>query len=112
MRATREAMQVYDLADWRLSQGFEPQMTRALNAAIRRQEPIVVTGWALRMLDDPEDVYGQSGSIHTMARLGLADERPQVQRLLDRFYWVTPSGTSRCAACSPPTASSAPRSAP
>lgn len=97
MRATREAMRAYGLTDWRLIEGSERQMTRALTAAIRRQEPIVVTGWvphwmfgrwALRMLDDPQGIYGQVGAIHTMVRPGLAVERPKVYRLLDNFHWT------------------------
>jgi glycine betaine/proline transport system substrate-binding protein len=44
--------------------------------------------WSLRFLDDPEDVYGGQGRIHTMARLGLAAERPDVHRFLDRFHWT------------------------
>jgi glycine betaine/proline transport system substrate-binding protein len=97
MRATREALAAYDLSGWRLIEGSEAQMTEALTNAIRRQEPIVVTGWvphwmfgrwSLRMLEDPEGIYGGSGSIHTMVREGLAEDMPAVNEFLDRFRWT------------------------
>lgn len=97
MRATVEAMRAYELRGWRLIEGSERQMTQALTEAIRRQEPIVVTGWvphwmfgrwALRMLDDPLGIYGKEGAIHTMVRKGLAEEVPAVYRFFDRFRWT------------------------
>ncbi|NBC47937.1 MAG: glycine/betaine ABC transporter substrate-binding protein [Gammaproteobacteria bacterium] len=96
MTATERAIDVYGLAGFRLISGNEATMTEALANAVARNRPIVVTGWvphwmfgrwSLRFLDDPEDVYGGSGRIHTMARLGLADERPRAAALLDRFEW-------------------------
>jgi glycine betaine/proline transport system substrate-binding protein len=96
MRATRRAMAVYGLDDYRLVEGSERRMTQALSEAIGRQQPILITGWvphwmfdrwALRFLDDPEGVYGGSGSIHTLVRPGLEREMPQVYVLLDRFHW-------------------------
>jgi glycine betaine/proline transport system substrate-binding protein len=96
MTATERAISVYGLAGFRLVAGSEHEMTEALARAIARNERIVVTGWephwmfgrwALRFLDDPDDVYGGRGSIHTMVRRGLADDAPEVYRLLDRFHW-------------------------
>jgi glycine betaine/proline transport system substrate-binding protein len=96
MRATRRAMTVYGLDRYRLVEGSEHSMTQALAEAIGRQQPIVVTGWvphwmfdrwALRFLDDPEGVYGGSGSIHTLVRPGLGQAMPRVTALLDRFHW-------------------------
>jgi glycine betaine/proline transport system substrate-binding protein len=43
--------------------------------------------WALRFLDDPKHIFGGEGTIHTMARKGLAAERPELYRFLDRFHW-------------------------
>jgi glycine betaine/proline transport system substrate-binding protein len=97
MRATREAMEVYGLGGFRLLEGSEGIMTDALATAIARQEWVVVTGWtphwmfgrwSLRFLEDPKGVYGGTGRIHTMVRDGLADDRPQVHRVLDRFVWT------------------------
>jgi glycine betaine/proline transport system substrate-binding protein len=97
MRRTREALQRYDLKGYRLIEGSEAEMTRALSDAIRRQEPIVVTGWiphwmfgrwSLRLLEDPLNVYGPGGKIHTLVRPGLQDELPVVYRFLDAFSWT------------------------
>jgi len=96
MAATRRALRDYHLDGFRLVEGSEASMTKALANAIARSEPIVITGWephwmfgrwALRFLDDPDDVYGDRGTIHTMVRRGLADDEPRVYRLLDRFNW-------------------------
>jgi glycine betaine/proline transport system substrate-binding protein len=96
MRAAERAIEAYDLAGWRLVEGSEAQMTAALTQAVRRQEPVVVTGWvphwmfgrwALRMLDDPKGIFGDAGAIHTLVRPGLGREMPEVQRFLDRFRW-------------------------
>lgn len=96
MRATREAMEAYGLHDYRLIEGSEQVMTDALSEAIARQEWVVVTAWTphwmfdrwlLRFLDDPKGVYGDTGSIHTMARRGLDRDMPRVYALLDRFHW-------------------------
>ncbi|EXJ14446.1 glycine betaine ABC transporter substrate-binding protein [Imhoffiella purpurea] len=97
MEATERALEVYDLRGFRLIDGSESSMTRALERAIQRQEPILVAGWtphwmfgrwSLRFLEDPKGVYGGRGNIHTMARLGLESDHPQVHALLDRFHWT------------------------
>ena len=96
MAATERALAAYDLDGFRLVPGSEQSMTAALAAAIARGEQIAVTGWephemfgrwSLRFLEDPADIYGGRGRIHTMARTGLADEDPPVHRLLDSFQW-------------------------
>lgn len=96
MRETREALEAYGLDDFRLIEGSEQSMTRALSHAIQRQEWIVVTGWvphwmfdrwSLRFLEDPKAIYGDAGRIHTLARPGLKAEQPRVHTLLDRFHW-------------------------
>lgn len=97
MKATERALAAYGLEGFRLVAGSEERMTRALERAIARQEPIVVTGWtphwmfgrwSLRFLDDPQGVYGGTGRIHTMARSGLEADRPEIWRFLDRFQWT------------------------
>ena len=103
MTATRRALTEYGLDGYRLVAGSEDAMTDALASAIARNERVVVTGWephwmfgrwSLRFLDDPANVYGGRGAIHTMARRGLADEAPALHRLLDRFRW-DPAAMSR-----------------
>ncbi|MFP4476178.1 MAG: glycine betaine ABC transporter substrate-binding protein [Desulfatibacillaceae bacterium] len=96
MYRTREAMDVYGLDDYRLVESSEVAMTAELSNAIRHQKWIVVTGWlphwsfarwSLKFLDDPRNVYGDRGRIHTFARPGLKGDNPEAWRFLDRFHW-------------------------
>lgn len=96
MLATRRAMKAYGLDKFRLVAGTEASMGEALQNAIQRNQPIVVTGWrphwqfgrwSLRFLDDPKNIYGHNGSIHTLVHPGLKQTMPRVVALLDRFHW-------------------------
>ena len=96
MRQTEAAMDAYGLEDFELVKGSEAGMVDELYRAIRRQEWIVVTGWVphwtfarwnLKFLDDPQNIYGGEGRIHTIVRTGLEAEMPEAFRVLDRFYW-------------------------
>jgi glycine betaine/proline transport system substrate-binding protein len=96
MRATREAMRIYNLDHFRLVTGNEQAMVNALKDAIQRKEPVIVTGWrphwvfgrwTLRFLDDPGGVYGKQGAIHTLVNPQLYERMPRVHAFLDRFHW-------------------------
>ncbi len=97
MRATAEAMEAYGLDDMELVAGDAARMATALEQAIAEREPIVVTGWTphwmfarwdLKYLADPKGVFGGEERIHTLARPGLAEERPEAYRILDAFRWT------------------------
>lgn len=56
---------------------------------------MVVTGWEphwkfarwdLKFLEDPKKVFGAVENIHTVARVGLEDEMPEVAEFLMNFY--------------------------
>lgn len=96
MHQTRKAMEVYGLEDFRLVESSEVAMMAELSHAIRHQKWIVVTGWlphwsfarwSLKFLEDPENVYGDRGGIHTLVREGLPEKRAEVCAFLDRFHW-------------------------
>ena len=96
MHQTEAAMDAYGLKDFELVKGSEAGMVDELYRAIRRQEWIVVTGWVphwtfarwnLKFLDDPKNVYGGEGRIHTIVRTGLEADMPEAYGVLDRFYW-------------------------
>ncbi|HEX5419982.1 MAG TPA: glycine betaine ABC transporter substrate-binding protein [Gammaproteobacteria bacterium] len=93
MEKTGQAIDAYDL-DYHLVQSSGPAMTAALEQAIERREPIVVTGWQphwmfarwkLRFLDDPKGVYGESEEIRAVARAGFSADYPEVAAFLKRF---------------------------
>lgn len=93
MEATRRAIDVYDL-DMTLLTSSGAAMTASLRDAIQSERLIVVTGWKphwmfarwdLKFLDDPERVYGEAESIHTLVRPGLARDMPEVVDFLRSF---------------------------
>lgn len=96
MALTEQAMDAYGIEDWRLVAGSDAAMSQTLKTAMSRQEPIVVTAWAphpvfsgqaLRYLDDPQGLYSGDEQIHTVTRQGLAEEKPEITAILDRFQW-------------------------
>jgi len=83
-----------------LLEGSGPTMTAALEQAVENQEPIVVTGWRphwkfsrwdLRILEESEEIYGEAENIHTIARLGLQDDKPEVYSFLKDTDWQSMS---------------------
>ena len=64
-------------------------MTAALKRAYDAEEPIIITGWTphwkfakfdLKYLEDPKGSYGGEEEIHTIARLGLAEDFPELTK--------------------------------
>ena len=71
-------------------------MMGSLDAAIKNEEPIIVTGWNphwkfsaydLKYLEDPKGTFGGSENINTIVRKGLEEDMPNAYKILDRFYW-------------------------
>ncbi|MFS0615079.1 glycine betaine ABC transporter substrate-binding protein [Lederbergia ruris] len=98
MQATEKALEEYDLSDWELVSGSGASMTAALKRAYDKEEPIVFTAWSphwkfikydLKFLDDPNLLYGDAEEIHTLARKGLKEDKPEAYTILERFYWDT-----------------------
>lgn len=96
----------YGLGGWTLIEGSGSEMTTALGTAIDSNEPIVVTGWKphwkfgewdLKLLEDPQEVYGQSENIYNMVRLGLEEDNPGAAAPLPG-----PSAPDDSTACSSP----------
>lgn len=96
MEATRQVLTQYGLDQWKLVESSESAMMAALKRAYSNQEPIIITGWTphwkfasfdLRYLDDPQQVYGGTEQIHTLARNGLKEDHPSAYQVLDNFMW-------------------------
>ena len=87
----------YDnLSDWEVSVSSTGAMIAELDQAINNEEDIVVVGWKphwmfmdydLKMLDDPENVFGGYEEIHSYAREGLKEDNPEAYKIIDNFYW-------------------------
>ncbi len=87
----------YDLEDFELIPGTEVSMTAELANAIKKRKWIVVLGWTphwkfgrwkLKFLDDPKNMWGSEGKIHTLVRKGLKEDMPDVYKFLDNFSWA------------------------
>lgn len=96
MGLTEDAMAAYGLEEWELVAGSDAAMSKTLETALKREEPIVVTAWAphgnfetqaLRYLEDPQGIFSRDESIHTVTRRGLDEDQPAVTAILDRFHW-------------------------
>ena len=96
MSKTEKALDVYNLDNMTLGEGSGATMTAMLDQAVDNKDWIVVTGWSphwkfgrwdLKYLEDPENVYGGSEEIVTIARQGLKEDMPEVYDFLDRFSW-------------------------
>lgn len=110
MTKTEQAVDEYQLDQFKLVEGSGATMTAALADAIKNEEWIVVTGWTphwkfarwdLKYLDDPKCIYNPTNHcgtdksstepteeyIGTIVRKGLKKDLPDVYRVLDNFYW-------------------------
>ncbi|MCQ4086730.1 glycine/betaine ABC transporter [Saccharibacillus sp. JS10] len=97
MQATQKAIDDYGLSDWNVIESSSAAMTATLDKAIKKKDPIIVTGWTphwmfskydLKYLEDPKKSYGDAEEIHTIARLGLKDDQPEAYQFLKNFKWT------------------------
>jgi glycine betaine/proline transport system substrate-binding protein len=97
MSKTEKVIKDYDLGRIKLVEGSGATMTAALDDAIKNKQWIVVTGWTphwkfarweLKYLEDPKNIYGGEEVIHTIARKGLKEDKPDAYALLDKFSWT------------------------
>ncbi|GEQ32621.1 glycine betaine ABC transporter substrate-binding protein [Marinilactibacillus psychrotolerans] len=87
----------YDnLEGWEVQGSSTAGMVTSLDQAIKREKPIIVTAWTphwifeeydLKMLEDPKNSLGEEEFIETIARKGLAEEKPNAYAILDNFNW-------------------------
>src|SRR5699024_1130545 len=95
---TEKALEEYDnLAGWDVELSSTPGMLVELEEAIKKEEPIIVTGWnphfmfakhpELKYLEDPQNVYGGEEGINTLTRVGLEEDHPEAFKLLSQFEW-------------------------
>lgn len=96
-QGAERALDEYDISNITLQTSSTSSMAEVLNQAIQNHEPVVVTGWNphwkfaaydLKYLEDPEEVFGGTEEIHTIARQGLQDEKPEGYEVIDNFFWT------------------------
>ncbi|MET1030167.1 glycine betaine ABC transporter substrate-binding protein [Domibacillus tundrae] len=98
MTQARNAIKDYGLDNWQLVEGSSAAMVAELKKAYDQKEPIIITGWSphwmfssfdLKYLDDPNETFGGSEDINTIARKGLEQDAPGAYKILDQFSWET-----------------------
>ena len=99
MGLTEDVLVEYGLADagWELQSSSSAGMLTALSSAYADEKPIVVTLWTphwafgsfdLKMLDDPESIYGDAEHVQTLARQGFQEDNPEAYAIIERFHWT------------------------
>ncbi|MFP4363894.1 MAG: glycine betaine ABC transporter substrate-binding protein [Spirochaetia bacterium] len=100
MQSTEDAINndTSGLGVFELVEGSGATMAAALGNAIDNEEWIVVTGWRphwkfgrwdLKILDDPEGIYGESETINTVVRQGLQVDMPEAYEFFAQFDWLS-----------------------
>ncbi len=98
MSMAEKSLEVYKMKDMELMEGSGAMMTAVLGNAIKKNEWVVVTGWAphwkfgrwnLKFLKDPKNVFGGAETINTIVRKGLDKDMADVYKFLDNFSWTT-----------------------
>ena len=96
VKASENSVEEYGLDGWEVQTSSSGAMATALGEAIDNEEPIAVTGWsphwkfaeyALKYLEDPNELYGRAEEIKTMARQGLEEDLPNAYKVLENFSW-------------------------
>jgi glycine betaine/proline transport system substrate-binding protein len=84
------------LGKFKYVSGSDAIMVASLSNAIKRKEWIVIPGWQphwmfgewdLKILDDPDKIFGGSETINTVVRKGLDKDMPEVFAFLKNFDW-------------------------
>ena len=98
VNAAENTVKQYDnLKGWTVETSSSGAMTVALGQAIKKHEPIVITGWTphwmfakydLKYLEDPKKAMGDAEEIHTVVRKGLKEDQPEAYKVLDKFHWT------------------------
>lgn len=92
-----QAIDEYEnLSGWEQQTSSTGAMLSVLDESIQEEEPIMITAWTphfmfarwdIKMLEDPNGIFGEEIYAATLGREGLQDEMPTAYTLLERFNW-------------------------
>jgi glycine betaine/proline transport system substrate-binding protein len=95
-RKSKNAIEDYGLGNmYNLQTSSGAGMTAALDRAVKREEPIVVTGWSphwkfgaydLKYLEDPKNSLGSFERVHAIARQGFYQDNIDAAMTLSRMW--------------------------
>ena len=89
----------YNLDGWTLQASSTAGMLSSVKKAVKNEEWIAFNGWKphymnvlfdLKYLEDPEGIWGDNDSVHTVARNGYQDENPNFYKFLEQFTVPAP----------------------
>ncbi|MFP4020273.1 MAG: ABC transporter substrate-binding protein [Halanaerobium sp.] len=89
----------YNLGDWTIKESSTAGMLSSVQRAYDNEEWIAFNGWKphymnvmfdLKYLEDPEGIWGEDDSVHTVARNGYQDENPNFYKFLEQFTVPAP----------------------
>ena len=97
-KATEKAIEnnTSNLGEFEYVSGSDAIMVAALQDAIKNEEWIAVPGWKphwmfgewdLKILDDPDQIFGTEETINTIVRKGLKEDLPEVYEFFAEFPW-------------------------
>ena len=93
MQKTQAAIAKYELKNSLLDLS-EEKMLKQLEDSIQRRKEIVITGWEphwifarydVRFLEDPDNIFGQTENIYTIANKNLQETHPNAVRFFERM---------------------------
>lgn len=85
-----------NLSEWTHHESSTGAMLTQLEQALRNEEEIVFPGWTphwmyveydLKVLEDPEFVYGGGEELAAIGRIGFKEEFPAIYRFVEEFEW-------------------------
>ncbi len=85
-----------NLSGWEHQESSTGAMLTQLEQAISRGDEVIVSGWRphwifiehdLKMLEDPEGVYGEGEELAGVTRLGFSEDYPEIAAFLEDFEW-------------------------
>lgn len=94
MKNTKKGLDNNDLDKWDLHEGSESAMISELTKKYKKKEPIIITGWKphwifnemdLKMLKDPDKIYGKDEHINLVFNKDFKDEHPAAYKIATRM---------------------------